>query len=150
MKHQKLSFLFFFLLLGLGAQGNLQFNQVINLIPGNTYTVPLGKVLKVESITSHNAVITTALQGQISCVQTTCTCAYQSQAYLNLGNITYAAQPANLTVNGSCSTLAPSNSSNVTFPALSLPIWLKEGTQVAVQNNITGILVTGIEFNVIP
>jgi hypothetical protein len=132
------------------AQGSLQFNQVINLTPGNGYTVPAGKVFKINSITSQASVITTPLQAQTGCIQTTCTCTYQSQTYLVIGNLNYTGQPANLSVQGNCSSAAPTHSGNVTMPSLSLPIWLKTGAQVSVQNNITGILVTGIEFNIIP
>jgi len=40
------------------AQGNLQFNQVLNIKNGDTYTVPSGKVLKITSIVSgHNLTV---------------------------------------------------------------------------------------------
>jgi hypothetical protein len=137
-------------LLKLSGQGTLQFNQVINLTPGNSYTVPAGKVLKITSVTSQASVITTPLQAQTGCIQTTCTCTYQAQTYLSIGNLNFTAQPSNLTVQGSCSSGAPNNSSAVNVPSIQLPIWLKTGAQVGIQNNITGILLTGIEFNVIP
>lgn len=137
-------------LLKLSGQGTLQFNQVINLTPGNSYTVPAGKVLKITSITSQASVITTPLQAQTGCIQTTCTCTYQSQTYLSIGNLNFTGQPSNLTVQGSCSSGAPNNSSAVSVPSIQFPIWLKTGAQVGIQNNITGILLTGIEFNVIP
>jgi hypothetical protein len=52
---QSIIIVFVFLSLRLFAQGNLQFNQVL-LLDGNsaypTYTVPAGKVWKLESFTS--------------------------------------------------------------------------------------------------
>ncbi len=45
--------LFFFLVLCSEAQGNLQFNQVLNYeftLNGNTFTVPAGKVWKLENV----------------------------------------------------------------------------------------------------
>lgn len=56
--------------LGLSAQGNLQFNQVINLefvSAGTTVTVPVGKVWKIENcmITSTNFYACMVVNGQI-------------------------------------------------------------------------------------
>ena len=55
-----LVFCFLFSALGLKAQGNLQFNQVLSLdanSAGNPVTVPSGKVWKIESVafSSNNA-----------------------------------------------------------------------------------------------
>jgi hypothetical protein len=53
MKKSFLFFVFIILLGGVHAQGNLQFNQVLNLdaLPtGSTYTIPSGKVWKIESV----------------------------------------------------------------------------------------------------
>ena len=133
---------------GSWSQGNLQFSQVINLTPGNTYTVPANKVLKIESLTFQSlSIYTTTLQSQINCVQTSCVCTWSAQSYLNIGSLSYSSQLAN------SSSIAPcpaTNSGSVTLPNIVFPIWLNAGKQIAIQNNVTGILLTAIEFNIIP
>ena len=49
---KKILFLFSICLIGLGvkAQGSLQFNQVVVINNGISYTVPSGKVFKIESL----------------------------------------------------------------------------------------------------
>lgn len=131
---------------GSWSQGNLQFSQVINLTPGNTYTVPANKVLKIESLTTPSVSINTPLQSS-NCPNGNCTCVYTLQPYLNIASLTYSAQPANLYVLYTC---PATNSASVTLPNIVFPIWLNAGKQITIQNNVTGILLTAIEFNIIP
>jgi hypothetical protein len=131
---------------GSWSQGNLQFSQVINLTPGNTYTVPANKVLKIESLTTQSVSINTPLQSS-NCPNGNCTCVYTLQPYLNIESLTYSAQPANLSVLYTC---PATNSASVTLPNIVFPIWLNAGKQITIQNNVTGILLTAIEFNIIP
>jgi hypothetical protein len=131
---------------GSWSQGNLQFSQVINLTPGTTYTVPANKVLKIESLTSQSASINTPLQSS-NCPNGNCTCIYSSQPYLNLGSLIYSAQPGNVSILYTC---PATNSASVTLPNIEFPIWLNAGKQISMQNNITGVLLTAIEFNIVP
>ncbi len=133
---------------GSWSQGNLQFSQVINLTPGTTYTVPANKVLKIESFTSQSLPIyTTTLQSQSSCVGNTCQCTWSAQPYLNIGSLSFSQQlsPTN-SVGGPC---PATNSGIVTLPNIVFPIWLNAGKQISIQN-ITGVLLTAIEFNIVP
>ena len=65
--------LFLFFSLSFTAQGNLQFNQVL-LLDGNTttptYTVPAGKVWKVESatISSVNGYLSLSINGSVASI----------------------------------------------------------------------------------
>ena len=56
----KILILSFFLVLCsvLYSQGNLQFNQVLTFEPGESYTVPTGKVLKIESVSMNGNAVT--------------------------------------------------------------------------------------------
>jgi hypothetical protein len=50
MKKLFLLIAFFYVTSFAKSQGNLQFNQVLTITSGQSYTVPTGKVLKIESI----------------------------------------------------------------------------------------------------
>jgi hypothetical protein len=150
--------LFLFIGSKLSAQGNLQFNQVINLSGSQTYTVPAGKCLKVESIQVINASAASSL--------TNCVC---NPSFMGESQCTYAGGVvcviAGVTLNyaaftktgGSCSwqSMCPGNcpqtaSTNVTIPTLSFPMWLAEGKSISFGNTISGVLLTGVEFNIVP
>jgi hypothetical protein len=66
---------------------------------------------------------------------------------LNLGSLIYSAQPGNVSILYTC---PATNSASVTLPIIDFPIWLNAGKQISMQNNITGVLLTAIEFNVVP
>jgi hypothetical protein len=144
----KILMLSFFLVLCslLYSQGNLQFNQVLNLKSGNTYTVPTGKCLKVESILMNGASITSNLSGGGCAI-----CSYASITYMQIGNITYTATPPNQASPGGCPNgICPAtNSASLTLPSIIFPIWLKSGEIVNLNSN-GGVLLTAIEFNIIP
>ena len=134
---------------GSWSQGNLQFSQVINLTPGTTYTVPANKVLKIESITSQSLPIyTTTFQSQsCSTINGPCACTWSAQSYLNIGSLSFSHQFGNTSVPGyPC---PATYSGSITLPNIVFPIWLNAGKQISIQN-ITGVLLTAIEFNVVP
>jgi hypothetical protein len=72
---------------GIKAQGNLQFNQVLNFSYGSSYSTPQGKVLKIESINFNSPVIISPLTNCINGSQTQCI--YQSVNYLVVGDIIF-------------------------------------------------------------
>ncbi len=132
---------------GSWSQGNLQFSQVINLTPGNTYTVPANKVLKIESLTFQSLPIyTTSLQSQQCAGNNTCQCTWSAQSYLNIGSLSYSSQ---LAISSSIGPCPATNSASVTLPNIVFPIWLNAGKQISIQN-ITGVMLSAIEFNIIP
>lgn len=133
--------------IGSWSQGNLQFSQVINLTPGTTYTVPANKVLKIESFTSQSLPIyTTTLQSQSCAGNNTCQCTWSAQSYLNIGSLSFSYQFSITSTIGPC---PATYSGSVTLPNIDFPIWLNAGKQISIQN-ITGVLLTAIEFNVVP
>lgn len=132
---------------GSWSQGNLQFSQVINLTPGTTYTVPANKVLKIESITSQSLPIyTTTLQSQSCAGNNTCQCTWSAQSYLNIGSLSFSHQ---FSIGGIVGPCPATYSGSITLPNIVFPIWLNAGKQISIQN-ITGVLLTAIEFNVVP
>jgi len=135
--------------IGSWSQGNLQFSQVINLTPGTTYTVPANKVLKIESFTSQSLPIyNTTLQSQsCSTINGPCACTWSAQSYLNIGSLSFSHQFGITSVAGyPC---PATYSGSVTLPNIDFPIWLNAGKQISIQN-ITGVLLTAIEFNIVP
>ncbi len=130
------------------SQGNLQFNQVLNLVPGSSYTVPTGKVVKIESIT---------FSGNSVCIPLTSTsiavCGagnavvgnYNSIDYLALGNMVYSTGNATNVCN-----YTPCLNKTVTVPSISVPFWLPAGKTISIFNNSFQICISAIEFNIIP
>jgi hypothetical protein len=132
------------------SQGNLQFNQVLNLIPGSNYTVPAGKVLKIESIATTSG--SSVCAPQTNSYFASCggypnqnVSNYGSVAYLTLGNLVFTSNGAS----GICGNASCYNVS-VTFPNLAVPIWLNAGKTVSIYNNMSQLLITAIEFNIAP
>jgi hypothetical protein len=132
------------------SQGNLQFNQVLNFVPGSNYTVPADKVLKIESVTVNSG-STVCLPLANSFIASCGGFAnqwvsnYSSVTFLTLGNMIYSTNGAsNVCGLASCYSVA------ITFPSLSVPIWLNGGKTISVYNNMTQLLITAIEFNIIP
>ena len=143
--------------LSLKAQGNLQFNQVLNIENGMNYTVPTGKVLKIESI---NYVNPSAIVNYSSCTincpgcgaSSGVTCYYTSINYLRIGNNIYSAStaPGGVYINsgGACSVCPATQTLSVSPTNLILPIWLGSGKNVNVL--ASGIFISAIEFNIVP
>jgi hypothetical protein len=130
------------------AQGNLQFNQIINLQGGESYLVPAGKCLKIESLTLNEATFTTNLTNVGGCNA----CYYDSEIYMQIGSMTFSAKPPDQ-ISG-CPTPCPAtNSRSLTTPDIKFPLWIKEGSNINLNGsnlNSNGIFLTGIEFNIIP
>jgi hypothetical protein len=134
------------LAIGAKAQGNLQFNQVMNLTSGNTYTVPTGKCLKIESILMNGAFVTSNFSGGGCAI-----CSYAAVTYMQIGNIAFTVTPPNQAAPGGCpGGICPAtNSASLTLPSIIFPIWLKSGQIINLSSN-AGVLLTAIEFNIIP
>ena len=114
--------LILFTSISLQAQGNLQFNQVLLLNNGTTYTVPLGKVWKLESA-----------------VYNTYNISYASSAKLVINGATVELIPFSFN-DGNGTSRAP-------ITAV-FPFWLPENTTVQPTQAISKV--SAIEFNVIP
>jgi hypothetical protein len=112
----------------LSAQGTLQFNRVLLLDHSQSpYTVPAGKVWKVES----------AL--------------FSSSLGISVGTSSAQNSAASILINGGSVFFASTwGSSNATSAVTltSLPIWLPAGTTLAPSTNVSNLSV--IEFNEIP
>jgi hypothetical protein len=139
------------------SQGNLQFNQVINIINGTSYTVPSGKVLKIESINFNSPTTSVAYSScMINCpscgASSGVTCYYSGKNYLVIDNNIYSANTPNgfvyINSGGSCSVCPSTQSVGVSAISFNLPIWLRDGKIVNVQ--AAGIFISAIEFNIIP
>lgn len=157
----KKSIIILFVLLALGAkgQGNLQFNQVINLTAGGNYTVPAGKVLKIESITMSSGTIciprTSSDQlfcGMMNMINTYG--GYNSVDYMKIGDLVFnsgGASGYNDTdcrkwTNPDCWPIKTLDFSSV----LKTPMWLKEGKSIFIYQCSIPILISAIEFNIVP
>jgi len=153
---KKILFLFSILLIGLGvkAQGSLQFNQVVVINNGVTYTVPAGKVFKIESL--NNIAGASAIQIPLS----GCTphpsiygdesvCNYAGSVYMTIDNLSFSIGGNSLTVGGLTCACPATNLATVNVSnSINLPIWLDAGKTVAI-NSGNGIQITGLEFNII-
>ena len=146
----------FSLLVKVKAQGNLQFNQVINLSSNSSYTVPSGKALKIESINQVSSGYGVPYAGNCMINCPSCggssgvTCYYNSFVYLTIGSVQFT-NPGDFTyVNsgGSCSVCPAFKYFNTTVPTLQLPIWLKAGETVSI--NMWGVHLSALEFNIVP
>ena len=135
------------------AQGNLQFNQVLNIKNGDTYTVPAGKVLKITSTGSgHNLTVklpyTNCIyqSGNVYCYYTHNTFEIASIAGLKY-NLT---QLTNSTIapQGQCSQ-CPATLDNPVLSGFGAPtVWLKAGEVISIVQG-TGMLISAIEFNIV-
>jgi hypothetical protein len=65
---------------------------------------------------------------------------------LNIGSLSFSHQ---FSIGGSVGPCPATNSGSVTLPNIDFPIWLNAGKQISIQN-ITGVLLTAIEFNIVP
>ena len=140
------------------AQGNLQFNQIINIKNGDIYTVPAGKVLKITAIATTSK--TTFKIPFVRCD------IWQGQAYCyydpsnvftgSIGNLEFTAAPIGTTPHNvnppviQCSQ-CPQNTDYTTsqVPGVPLPFWLKAGQNIIISQG-SGYLISAIEFNIVP
>jgi hypothetical protein len=154
-----LSILLLFFALQVMAQGNLQFNQVINIKNGDTYTVPVDKVLKITAVSSgSNNVISMPLlrcdllDGQNYCAyDLNATIGYIGNLNFNL-NYNQSNYPNGVLYSGpfsqcQCPTRYEyKNGNTINIP---VPFWLKTGQNISI-NPGNGILISAIEFNIVP
>ena len=144
--------LLFFIALGAKAQGNLQFNQSLSLSNGS-YTVPTGKVFKVESINIDYSAIP-----QLSLIDCNIfnggngnltNCIYGQLLYLTIDNFNFKLPSKVLTQNLQfyCSQCAAVTSTNIAQQTFSLPIWISAGK--AINLPTSWVHISGIEFNII-
>ncbi len=120
---KKILFLYLiFLSFSLLGQGNLQFNQVLTLNNGVNYTVPQGKVGKVES-----AVYTKYYMD------------YTSAARVLIDNTAVELIPFSFNVGN-----GPVNQPIST----AFPMWLRENSTIQPQQKVAKMFV--IEFNIVP
>jgi hypothetical protein len=154
---KKLSLTISFILISIScafAQGNLQFNQVLNFTSGAQYVVPSNKALKIESINvsySNNLYLNyfgcdTVIENNNNYV-TYCKYVYpnSSPAFLQIGSIKF--YPTTDFYHGypyyrlssysyflDCSACPPTRLFPANFPNLSLscPVWLGQGDSVVI------------------
>ena len=158
---KKLVILFFLLVSFLGnTQGNLQFNKVLTIGPGESYTVPQGKVLKIESINISSTYVCIPKTSEVS----------KNCGYYNGGNVTYGIYNGinylsianqifstpnfsgeNLNAN-QCGAVFNDSCKPYDFGSLKFncPIWLDAGKTIQVHAGVTSLLISSIEFNIIP
>ena len=160
--------------------GNLQFNRVLNFTSGANYTVPQGKVLKIESLIT--SVSTTFRVNKVGCdtfnLPGHCyySLGYGYEAPVQIGSLKLNSnQGSFLNFNpdghliyslGSISTAGCNNCPNhldYVFQILShnitMPIWLAENEIIKIINYqsslpglspYSGIHISAIEFNIVP
>lgn len=111
------------------AQGNLQFNQVITTSrasAGTVYTVPAGKVFKLESASANASSV---VSGRLSST-----------------GFEYSFQSNGSSLSSILLGLASNNTGLWPFP-----VWLKEGDDITwTPGGTITVYISGIEFNVIP
>ena len=158
---KKLVFFSFFLIFFFGnTQGNLQFNKVLTLGPGDIYTVPQGKVLKIESINFSSNTVCIPKSSEV-----TKSCylgnrwgdvyygVYTGINYLSIANQNFSTPNFNGNSIGSiCDAVYNEDCQPYDFGSLkfNLPIWLDSGKSVQIHSGVTSILISAIEFNVVP
>lgn len=161
---QFLTLCLFLLLDDFYSQGNLQFNQVLNISNGANASVPVGKVWKIDAV--NISPTWTFMQGTLTAVNCTQaigansqfvrTC-YYSAVYLSINGVDFVSPTVYTTTTNStsCGTPCPTtnsvsgNSTALTTTELVFPIWLAAGQNISVISG-SGILVSIVEFNVVP
>lgn len=130
------------------AQGNLQFNQVLNLKNGDNYTVPNNKVLKIVSVNYYQ---TSAIVPLIACTmnsQSNSTCYYDDIVYFKIENVmSFRSGPFSSTRN-SCAQCDSTRSVVATPDYPKMPIWLNSGKNIDLTRGV-GISISAIEFNIV-
>jgi len=147
----------------LQAQGDLQFNRAITFTNGNNATVPTGKVWKIESVNfSSSLTFQPGALNLSSCSNTVNgsgqvdgrNCNYSS-SYMTIGNLQFITPEMSefyccSGCFGNCSTTntvtLSSSSSGINIKS---PIWLEAGKSISVVPG-TGILISVVEFNIVP
>jgi hypothetical protein len=138
------------------SQGNLQFNRVYNFTQGTNYTVPAGKVLKIESVNFNAPTLTlTYASCYVNCPgcgsSSGVTCSYNAPSVFTIDQNTFYSTADNiLYINsgGSCNVCPPTRqvSFNSSIVSLTMPIWLGEGKNLTINGN--GVFISALEFNI--
>ncbi len=159
-KRELIVIFFLFFCLYSKAQGDLQFNRVINIVNGDNLTVPTGKVWKLESVNfSSTLTYPIGAMNLVLCQNSVNPpnnrlCDYAA-TYMTIGNVQFRGPSVQWgVVLMSCATPCPNTnpvalSSSPSSLSLQLPIWLEAGKSVSVVAG-TGILISVVEFNIVP
>ena len=143
------------------SQGNLEFNQIISAGNGVNINVPSNKIWKIESINFSTSVSFNAgTMNNTTCATLTSSIPYNRECYyignlLSIGGVYFQTPYLSYTTlattcNSSCPATNPislsgtTNNNNFIFP-----IWLKAGQNISVISG-TGILISIVEFNIVP
>jgi hypothetical protein len=143
------------------GQGNLQFNRALTITAGESYTVPPGKVFKVESINMNNTTVCIPRSSEVNfnCQQQNGTWSastygvYNSITYMTIANMNFTTPSFSGNTNPNfCSGVVNAPCWNWNFGSISLntPIWLEAGKQVNIHSGVAAVLISGIEFNIVP
>jgi hypothetical protein len=146
-----------FISLNAFGQGNLQFNQVLNIKNGDNYTVPAGKVLKITavSISSKNIIKVPFLRCDLWQGSYFCTYNLDNIIVGNIGSLNYylystsptVASPGYYSLCSQCpSSYDYTGGVSIGFQT---PFWLKSGENITIAQG-SGVLISAIEFNIIP
>jgi hypothetical protein len=155
MKKHILTFLVVIAAITAKAQGNLQFNRVVNFTPGNSYTVPVGKVIKIESIAYNGTNVCLPFLSSYAgaCCPVGYSCGnttlgnYSSVDYLVIGDLIFSTGNISAYCSIPLPTCAPKT---VTPPTITLPFWLPAGKTISIYSNTFPMVISAIEFNIIP
>ena len=142
---------------------NLQFNQVINLTTGSNYTVPTGKVLKIESVSMTNGTICIPRTAsvQISCLRngmysTGVYGIYDSVNFIQIGDLLFKSGGANgyyYNNGGDCAYYQNPDCWSINVldisSTINTPLWLNAGKNISVYQGNISILISAIEYNIL-
>jgi hypothetical protein len=135
---------------GVFAQGNLQFNQAINITGLGTYTVPTGKVLKIESINIGEICAPAVSSTLINCPGGGYTVpVYRPVDYLNISGMQFSSGSV-VEACGYFPSPPPCRTVPSSSKVISLPIWLNAGKTITTSSSGTlNLIISGIEFNIV-
>lgn len=137
------------------AQGNLQFNRVVTFKPGDNYIIPTGKCLKIESVNYGSNVVIVPKTGVSQCYN----CGtipydfgvYGPMIYLTIGNANFSTSSFNGSNPACCMSYnTPTATTSFNNLSVSCPIWLEAGKNVSVNSGVSNLIVSAIEYNIIP
>jgi len=143
--------------IGLQAQNNFQFSRVWNFGAGTNYTVPAGKVLKIESVNFNSPTLNTTYSScYINCPgcgsSSGVSCTYDVPPVFAIDQNIYSSVDNFLYVGsgGSCSVCPTTRqvSFNASGINIAVPIWLGEGKNLKINGN--GVFISALEFNLVP
>jgi len=143
------------------TQGNLQFNQIISITNGGNLTVPLNKAWKIDAINfSEILSFPIGSLNNTSCVTLTANIPNSRQCYyksnmLSIGGVNFETPSMSYVAGATtCGTPCPATnpialSSTTYINNFIFPMWLNAGQNISVISG-TGILISIVEFNIVP